>query len=224
VTKPGLDKGNSTFDVRHRLTFNYVWEIPFMKAQKGFAGKGPWAVGNITVSGRSRQGRTLRHTALPAMRATLTMTASAMTVRTWDRAEKTFSASRNDWANGWFANNSSFGCGWNSGGAVAGSAGTCGSPGSPGALLTAFFGTPCKACDGNLGRNTFVGPGQWTTDESLFKNLQLTERFKFQFRFEVFNAFNRANFKLPSSATGANLQTGSPAEFLASRRARSSRA
>jgi len=25
-----------------------------------------------------------------------------------------------------------------------------------------------------------------------------------QFRFEVFNAFNHANFKLPSSSTGAN--------------------
>jgi len=38
----------------------------------------------------------------------------------------------------------------------------------------------------------------------LFKNIKLTERYNFQFRVEVFNLFNHANFKLPSSATGAN--------------------
>src|SRR6267378_2977876 len=203
VTKPGLDKGNSTFDVRHRLTFNYVWEFPWMKGQKGFAGHvlGGWQYNGLWSF------QTGAH--FSPYCATGNACDFNYDGERNDRPDvgpggKTFTASRNDWANGWFANNSSFGCGWNSGGAVAGSAGTCGSPGSPGALLTAFFGTPCKACDGNLGRNTLVGPGQWTTDESLFKNLQLTERFKFQFRFEVFNAFNRANFKLPSSATGAN--------------------
>ena len=78
--------------------------------------------------------------------------------------------------------------------------------GGPGSCssATSFFQTPCTACDGNLGRNTFEGPGQWSTDESLFKNIKMTERFTMVFRFEVFNAFNRANFKLPSSATGAN--------------------
>jgi hypothetical protein len=25
-TQPGLDRGNSVFDIRHRLTFTYVWE------------------------------------------------------------------------------------------------------------------------------------------------------------------------------------------------------
>jgi len=38
----------------------------------------------------------------------------------------------------------------------------------------------------------------------LFKNIKVTERFNFQFRVEVFNLLNHANFKLPSSATGAN--------------------
>jgi hypothetical protein len=38
----------------------------------------------------------------------------------------------------------------------------------------------------------------------VFKNVKIRERFNFQFRFEVFNALNHANFKLPSSATGAN--------------------
>src|SRR5262249_22100182 len=35
VTMPGLDRGNSTFDFRHRLTFNYVWELPFFHTAHG---------------------------------------------------------------------------------------------------------------------------------------------------------------------------------------------
>ena len=36
-TLPGLDRGNSTYDVRHRLTVSYIWELPFFLHQKGFA-------------------------------------------------------------------------------------------------------------------------------------------------------------------------------------------
>jgi hypothetical protein len=30
-TLPQLDRGNSTYDIRHRLTFNFVWEMPFLR-------------------------------------------------------------------------------------------------------------------------------------------------------------------------------------------------
>jgi hypothetical protein len=42
------------------------------------------------------------------------------------------------------------------------------------------------------------------TDQSVFKNFKLTERFSMQFRTEAFNVFNHTNFQLPSSATGGN--------------------
>ena len=29
ATQPGLDRGNSTFDIRHRVSLRYVWELPF---------------------------------------------------------------------------------------------------------------------------------------------------------------------------------------------------
>jgi len=35
LTIPGLDRGNATFDIRHRLTFNYVWELPFFQRAHG---------------------------------------------------------------------------------------------------------------------------------------------------------------------------------------------
>src|SRR4029077_13269624 len=53
---------------------------------------------------------------------------------------------------------------------------------------------------GNLGRNTVIGPGLANLDLSLFKNnriRRISENFNVQFRAEVFNVFNRANFSSP---------------------------
>lgn len=53
---------------------------------------------------------------------------------------------------------------------------------------------------GNLARNTIVGPGLATVDFSLRKNTavpSISEAFNVQFRFELFNLFNRANFGEP---------------------------
>lgn len=53
---------------------------------------------------------------------------------------------------------------------------------------------------GNLGRNTLVGPGLATLDTGLTKITPLTERWRLQFRAEVFNLLNRANFADPASS------------------------
>jgi hypothetical protein len=53
---------------------------------------------------------------------------------------------------------------------------------------------------GNLGRNSVVGPGLWTLDTSLFKESKvgwISPEFAMQFRVEVFNVLNRANFAAP---------------------------
>ncbi len=52
---------------------------------------------------------------------------------------------------------------------------------------------------GNLGRGAFVGPGLADVDLSLFKNVRLRERLNAQFRGEVFNVANRANFGAPNT-------------------------
>jgi hypothetical protein len=61
-------------------------------------------------------------------------------------------------------------------------------------LPSNFFSAPCLGCVGNIGRNTFVGPSYWNFDTSLFRNFQISERFRLQFRAEAFNAFNKTNF------------------------------
>jgi hypothetical protein len=47
-----------------------------------------------------------------------------------------------------------------------------------------------------------VGPGFNTTDASLFKDFNLTENQKIQFRFEAFNVFNEARFAQPNLTFG----------------------
>jgi len=51
---------------------------------------------------------------------------------------------------------------------------------------------------GNLGRNTLIGPGLATWDFSAIKNTRLSERLNLQFRAEIFNLLNRANFNTPN--------------------------
>jgi outer membrane receptor protein involved in Fe transport len=52
---------------------------------------------------------------------------------------------------------------------------------------------------GNLGRNTFRGPGSASLDGGLFKTFAITERFNATFRFEAFNSLNRPNFAGPNT-------------------------
>jgi hypothetical protein len=52
---------------------------------------------------------------------------------------------------------------------------------------------------GNVGRDTLVGPGLATWDFSALKDTRMTERLNIQFRAEIFNLLNRANFNLPNA-------------------------
>lgn len=52
---------------------------------------------------------------------------------------------------------------------------------------------------GNVGRDTLRGPGLATWDFSVLKDTHLRERLNLQFRAEIFNLLNRANFNLPNA-------------------------
>jgi hypothetical protein len=55
-----------------------------------------------------------------------------------------------------------------------------------------------------MGRNMFQGPGFWDVDGALSKSFQATERLRFTFRAEAFNALNHSNFrKLGSTSVGS---------------------
>jgi hypothetical protein len=60
----------------------------------------------------------------------------------------------------------------------------------------------CANLMGNSGRNGVVGPGLVNFDASLFKNTpvkRISEEFNVQFRMEIFNSLNRANFNPPTA-------------------------
>ena len=52
------------------------------------------------------------------------------------------------------------------------------------------FAIPAPGSNGS-GRNIFRGPSYWNVDLGIVKLFDITERFKLQFRTEMFNAFNR---------------------------------
>lgn len=55
---------------------------------------------------------------------------------------------------------------------------------------------------GNLGRNVIIGPAFNNVDVSVIKNTDLTEQLRLQFRAEVFDVFNHANFGRPGNTVG----------------------
>ncbi len=73
--------------------------------------------------------------------------------------------------------------------------------------------TYCANLRGNLGRNSVIGPGLSKLDFSVFKNnhiRRISENFNAQFRAEIFNIFNRANFGSPTDNLAVFDQNGVP--------------
>jgi Carboxypeptidase regulatory-like domain len=83
-------------------------------------------------------------------------------------------------------------------------------------LSPSAFQDPAKATDakciaapgscnyyGNLGRLTESGPGVNNWDIGVARRFPFTEKQVLEFRFEMFNAFNRAHFDTPNNVTGS---------------------
>ncbi|HEV7968100.1 MAG TPA: TonB-dependent receptor [Candidatus Acidoferrales bacterium] len=73
----------------------------------------------------------------------------------------------------------------------------------------------CFNLRGNSGRNILIGPGLANLDFSIFKNnpvKSVSDSFNVQFRAEVFNALNRANFSVPVTPDNTDIfdSTGAP--------------
>jgi len=226
VMNPGLDRGNSVFDIRQRLVFNYVWDLPGQH-MKGLMGSviGGWSLDGIwAFQSGAHWSPYARNTGANLVEKTDGVTpCTAADVNSgncenvggeWtldnqfpavDRPNSSvanFQPSRASWANGWCPS----GFGFFSG--TAPGASTCGGATSQNGLPT--FSAPCLGCIGNLGRNQFVGPGQWVTDMTLAKTFKLTERLNLKFEASAFNIFNRANFILAAAGGGANNSLDNP--------------
>ncbi len=205
-TIPGLDYGNSVFDIRHRLVVNYVFELPGQKLH-GVAG---WVAGGWNLNGiwtfQSGAHWSPYTSSSPKLRNSGGAPCSANDVNIGDcqnlggdfnlNSDKNDrpnssvpgfgSFSRNVWANGWCSGGFSL-------------AGGCTGPNQANLPV---LSAPCLGCTGDLGRNQFVGPGNWAADMTLSKIFKFTERVNLKFEASAFNIFNRANFILASSGGG----------------------
>ena len=88
-------------------------------------------------------------------------------------------------------------------------------------VLPLAFSTPSADTFGNAGPNILRGPGLGSYDFSVLRNIRLGETAKLQFRAEIFNIFNRANFDIPqnnvnSPSFGQIFNTIQPVAGLAS--------
>ncbi len=64
---------------------------------------------------------------------------------------------------------------------------------------TAAFAKPATGADGTSGRNILDGPGQKLVDLGLFRQFQVREGLRLEFRAELTNAFNIVNLSQPNS-------------------------
>ena len=169
------ERGRSNFDVRHRLSVSYAYDLPFGEGRAYLSDRGFLST---LLSGWQTFGVVTVQTGRPFTVALLSEIDNSGTGRS------TLGFGANDRPN------------------VLRDAGISGR--TPEAWFdTAAFSFPAPGTFGNAGRNILEGPGYKNVNASLIKNTALTERFNLQLRAEFFNLFNRPNFNLPDNFLGS---------------------
>ena len=169
------ERGRSNFDVRHRLSISYSYDLPFGNGKRYFADKG-WA--STLLSGWQSFGVLTWQSGRPFTVALLSEIDNSGTGR------------------------SILGFGANDRPNLIGDP-QLSSPSTERWFNTAAFAFPAPGTFGNAGRNIIDGPGYQSVNASLVKNTNLTERVNLQFRVEAFNLFNHPNFNLPDNFLGS---------------------
>jgi hypothetical protein len=193
----GLRKGQSDFNLARNLVISGTWEIPGLKSKTGFTGwaTNGWQIGGVLAASSGAP-------------FTVLIGGDPLGMNSTDP----------------FAYPARFkgpGCG------------SAVNPGNPNNYIRLqCFGLPqvtpaiaaqcfaystdansCSNLLGNSGRNGLTGPGLINVDFSLFKNTKLakiSETASLQFRAEMFNIFNHANFAPPLDNNTLFNQDGTP--------------
>ena len=191
------DRGLSDFDVRHRFVISGLYELPF----RGNQLKEGWQLSFIEQSQTGNPVTLLAGNAgaigaIPAANAN-SLTGLA-TLRPDVAGPVTILRAPSPTGIGvqWFPN---LVCDPRPGG-------SCPS-GATVVLPVQFINGKTVYHFGSMGRNVVIGPGFHNTDLSLIKRTKITERQMIEFRWEVFDVFNHANFGQP----GRTAQVGSTA-------------
>jgi hypothetical protein len=182
------DRGLSDFDARHRFVINGLYELPFRKNELVSG----WQLSAIVQSQSGNPVTLLAGNAgaitggAPAANAN-SLTGLA-TLRPDVGAPITISSAAAVTGNGvqWFPN---LVCDPRPGGSCP--------TGAVATLPVAFVSGKTIYHFGSFGRNTIIGPSFNNTDFSIIKRTKLGENKVLEFRWEVFDLFNHANFGQP---------------------------
>jgi hypothetical protein len=162
-----LNRGLSDFDVRHNVSVNFVYDLPFGHG-RAYAGDAKGIAGAL-ISGWQLSGILTAQTGIPV---------SPIFTFDQDRDGTTDNEQRPNLAPGVTS--------------------------IPRVSRTQLFDPnvfvlPAVGRRGTLGRNVITGPGLFTFDPAVVKSFYLSSDHarSVQFRTEIFNAFNRANFAIP---------------------------
>lgn len=170
--------GPSLLDRTHVLTGSYVYELPFMRDQKGVVGHllGGWQTSGIlsvaTGLPLNVSGNLVGGTSTDAAGQGCILSASTCPIRPNMIADPNHNAPHSiaQWFNtGAFAANT-----------------------TPGQVSTARSGA-------------IRGPGYWRVDMSLFKQVKFTEQVGMQLRLETFNVLNHENYNTVNTSFGNTL-------------------
>jgi hypothetical protein len=181
---PRIGRSPSLFDARHRFVFSYYWDLP-IPMHEGFAGK--------VLNGWSVSGTTTAQTGFP--------------IRITDQDDNELYSSFDFETSGQpnliapFKKLNPRGPG-NLGFDPSSFSPGCIDPADPdnvvdNPLCSNEPGGVVLGTIGNAPRTICCGPGAFQTDIGIFKNTNIGERYRIQFRSELFNVFNHAQFFQP---------------------------
>jgi len=164
-----LNRGRSDFDVRHNLSLNFTYDVPFGAGRRHGTTAPP--VVRALLGGWQVSGILTAQSGIPV---------SPIYTFDQDRDATTDNEQRPNWAPGV----------------------TSTTQVTPTQLFDPnVFVLPPVGSRGNVGRNVIDGPGLLTFDPAFVKSFGFgASKRSGQLRIEMFNAFNRVNFAIPSIA------------------------
>ncbi len=179
---PDLDYGNADFDVRHRFVSSGIWEVPFAHSTEGVAKQvlDGW---QITYVATARSGAPF--TVFDCTNAFIAYCPRLSTTGNL-QLEGSNNPSQTDGEN---PNSFDFIDLTNQLPQIGTATGNAAVNDYVGATIGDFGPFPSNM----IGRNTFKAPGLWNVDAGLYKNFELSEVYRLQFRAEFYNLFNHAN-------------------------------
>jgi hypothetical protein len=165
-----LDRGLATLDRRHVFTANYIYELPYFKNEQNLKGH---VLGGWQFSGIVYLQSGLPFTATTNFDAAGLGNVPALVAGNRPNVICDPNANAPHTFESWIGN----------------------TPGNSCFQINPTTGTGIQNVVGNAGRGTIIGPPTKRVDFSTFKNFRFGETWKLQLRGEVFNIFNKTNFR-----------------------------